>query len=193
MIESITINAEVGNFATISLEFKAKKSDTATQTVTNTVDYNLLAKSWIFKIADNLAGLDGASAKCIQSFEITISKNLEPIYCLGSTEPTDFVNKNLNVEGSFVAVFENEADYKDVAFSESVKALRLSLIDTNKTIGVSDNPTLTIDLAKCSFTEWEKAQGNDEVVSQTVTFNGMYSVTDSSTIEMTLINETATY
>lgn len=193
MIESITISATVGEFATISIDFKAKKGATATQTVTNTVDYNLLARNGIFKVADNLAGLPWASSRCIQSFEITISKNLEEEYCLGNIEPVDFQNKSVTVEWSFVAIFENEADYKDVALSDNTKALQLSLIDTNVTIWVSDNPTLTIDLPKVSFTEWEKTQGNDEILTQTVTFSGLYSIADSSLIDITLINETASY
>ena len=193
MIESITINAEVGGFATVSMDFKAKKGTTASQTVSNIVDYKLLAKSWIFKIADNLSWLNSATAKCIKSFEITISKNLEEDYCLWSTEPTDFINKNLTIEWSFVAVYQNETDYKNTVFSDNTKALRLSLIDTDQTIWVSDNPTLIIDLAKASFTEWEKTQWNDEIVTQTVTFNWMYSIADSSTIDISLINETASY
>lgn len=193
MIESMTISAEVGWFATVSIDFRSKKWVAGTQTVSYNTDYSLLAKSWIFKIADNLAWLWAAASKCIQSFEITISKNLEDIYCLGSTEPTDYQNKNLTIEWSFVAVYENETDYKDIAFSDWTKALRLELIDSNTIIWASDNPTLRIDLAKASFTEWEKTQGNDETVSQTVTFNWMYSLADSSSIEIDLINETASY
>lgn len=193
MIESMTISAEVWSFATVSIDYKSKKWVAWTQTVSFWTDYNLLAKSWIFKIANDLASLWAAWSKCIQSFEITISKNLEDIYCLWNTEPTDFVNKNVTVEWSFVAVFENEADYKDITFSDSTKALRLQLIDWNTTIWASDNPTLTIDLAKASFTEWEKTQWNDEVVSQTITFNWMYSIADSSTIDIELTNETASY
>jgi hypothetical protein len=29
-----------------------------------------------------------------------------------------------------------------------------------------------------AFTEWDKAQGNDEVVTQTLTFKPLYSTTD---------------
>lgn len=193
MIESITISAAVGQFATVSIDYKSKKSEAATQTVTNTVDYELLARNGIFKLADNLAGLDAALSKCIQSFEITITKNVEEVMCLWSIAPSDYVNKQFSVEGSFVAVFENEADYKDVTFGDTTKALRLQLIDSNTTIWASDNPTLTIDLPKATFNEWEKTQGNDEIVSQTVTFSGHYSIADSSILDIDLINETASY
>ena len=193
MIESMTISAEVGSFVTVSMEYKSKKWVSWTQTVSYVTDYNLLAKSWIFKIADNLSWLDAAWSKCIQSFEITISKNLEDIYCIWSIEPSDYINKNVTIEWSFVAVYENETDYKNSVFNDDTKALRLQLVDSNTTIWVSDNPTLTLDLAKTSFTEWEKTMWNDEIITQTLTFNWMYSLADSSSININLINETASY
>jgi len=193
MIESITIAATINEFATISMDFKAKKWSSSTQTVSRTVDYNLFARDWVFKIASNLAWLNTATASNIKSFEITISKNLEEDYNLWSIAPVDFINKNVTIEWSFVALFENETDYKNTTFSDTTKALRLQLIDTNTTIWATDNPTLTIDLAKASFTVWDLVQWNDEVLSQTITFNWMYSIADSTAIDISLVNTTASY
>jgi len=67
-------------------------------------------------------------------------------------------------------MFENETDYKNTALAGTKRAIRFQMIDTNTTIGVSDNPTLTIDLPNCAFTEWSRTMGNDEVVMQTLTF-----------------------
>lgn len=193
MIESMTISAAVGWFCIVSLTYKWKASATAIHTVNYWIDYKLLAKSWIFKLASNLAGLDAASGVCIESFEITISKNLEEVFCLWSLEPKDITNKQITIEWSFVAKFENEAQYKDTTFSDDTKALRLQLIDTTKTIWVSDHPSFTLDLPKAAFTEWEKSWSNDEILTQTITFNWLYSVVDDLFIEVSLINETASY
>lgn len=193
MISKATISAKVWEFVTYSLEFMAKKGETATNTVTYTADYALLAKHWTFKLATNLAWLWAASAKCIQSFEITISKNLEDIYCLGTVEPSDFVNKQFTIEWSFEAIYEDEATYKNIALAWTEQAIRFAMIDTSKTIWVSDNPSLTIDLAKASFSEWSRDMGNDTVVNQSVKFKGLYSIADASAITASLINTTASY
>ena len=193
MIESMTLSANVGEIATFSVTFKSKKGQTTTNTVTYTTDYTLLAKSGLFRIADNLAGLDGATDKCIQSFEITFTKNLEDIYCMGSLDPQDFVNKQFTIEGSFTAIYENASDYKTTALTNTDKAIRFSLTDTNTVIGASSSPELTINLAKANFTEWSRTMGNDEVVSQTVTFKGLYSIADSKAVDCVLVNTTASY
>lgn len=193
VIDSMTISAEVWGLVTVTMTFKGKKSEGWSQTVAYTTDYTLLAKHLNFKVAENLAWLDAADTKCLQSFEITITKNVEEQFCLWSISPEDYTNNNATIEWSFVAVYENDTDYKDVAFSDTVKALRVSMVNTDKTIWVSDNPTLVIDLAKASLTEWEKGQGNDERVTQTVTFWASKSQADDTTIDIDLINETATY
>lgn len=193
MIDSMTITSEVGALTTFAITFKSKEGVTATHTATYPTDYKLLSRYSVFKVADNLAGLDGATQRCIQSFEITFNKNLEDQYCLSSISPRDFLNKQFSIEGSFTAIFENETDYKAVALAGTKKAIRFALIDTDTTIGVSDNPSLTIDLPYCAFTEWSRALWNDEIVTQTLTFKGLYSVADSTAVNVTVVNTQATY
>ena len=193
MIDSMTIGANVWEIATTSMTYKSKKGATATHTVTYSQDYPLLAKNWVFKVANNLAWLAAASPLCIQSFEITITKNLEDIYCMWSVDPTDFVNKQFVIEWSFTSIFEDTATYKDIALAGTEKAIRFTLTDTDTIIGLSSNPTLNIDLPKANFTEWSRTMGNDEVVSQTVNFKGLYSIADSKAIEIKLTNTDTSY
>jgi len=193
MIESMTISAEVWGFATYSINFKAQAGETASHSVSYTTDYSLLAKNWTFKVADNLAWLTWADAKCIQSFEITITKNLMDQQCLWNVWINDFINQQFSIEWSFSALYENSTDYEENTLDWIKQAIRFSLVDTWKTIWVSDNPTLEVDLASANFTEWTKDQTNDTVVSQTLTFKGLYSKTDASAITAKLINETTSY
>lgn len=193
MIDSMTITSEIGALTVFSLTFKSKQGTSTTHTVIYPTDYKLLSRFAEFKVASNLAWLDGATPQCIQSFEITFNKNLEDDYCLSSISPRDFVNKQFGIEGSFTAVFEDEATYRDIALAGSKRAIRFALIDTDTTIGTTSNPELVIDLPNCAFTEWSKTQGNDEVVIQTLTFKWLYSVADSSAVNVTLVNTKATY
>lgn len=193
MLDSLTITSEMGGITTFKCTFKSIKGATTTHTVTYPTDYKLLSRFSVFKTAANIAGLSGATAACIKSFEITFSKNLEEDYCLGSLDPRDFINKQFSVEGSFTAMFENETDYKNTALAGTKRAIRFTLADTSTTIGVSSNPTLNIDVANAAFTEWSRTMGNDEIVMQTLKFKGMYSVADSTTVNISLTNTRATY
>lgn len=134
MLDSLTINSEEGQFVTFTANFKSKAGATTTHTVTYTTDYKLLSRMSIFKVATDLAGLSGASALCIKSFEIKISKNLEDDYCLGSQSPNDFMNKQTSIEGSFTAVYNDTATYKEVALAGTNKSISFSIIDTTTTI-----------------------------------------------------------
>lgn len=155
---------------TFKATFMSKKGASASHTVTYSTDYKLISRYSIFKLAANLAGLGAASAIVIKSFEISFKKNLEADYALGSQEPRDFINKQFAVEGSVTAIYEDTATFQALALAGTKKAVRFQLIDTNTTIGVSSNPTLTIDLPLAAFTEFNKSMGNDEVVTQTLTF-----------------------
>lgn len=192
MIDSMTISANEWEFATFSVNFKSKASESATYTVSYTTDYKLLARHSIFKVASNLAWLPWASASCLRSFEITISKNLEDDYCMWSTNPQDFINWITTIEGSFTAVYENTT-FKDLALAWTKRAIRFELKDTWTTIWLTSNPRLTIDLPLASFTEFSKDMWNDATVIQTLTFKWLYSATDTSAIDVEVVNTTASY
>jgi len=192
MIDSMTINAEEGQQATFTVTLKSKPSATTTHTVSYDIDHKLLARHSVFKIANNLAWLDAASVICLKSFEITFNKNLEDDYCMWSLTPIDFINKQFSIEGSFTANFTDNT-FRTIQLDWTKKAVRFSLIDTANTIGLTSKPEVTIDLALASFTEFSRSQGNDEVVTQTLTFKGIYSQVDDETVIINVVNTTADY
>lgn len=191
MVESFTITAEEGQFATFTVNLKAKPGETATHSVSYEIDHKLLARYSIFKVAENLAGLSAANNVCLRSFEITFTKTLEDDYCLGSMTPIDFINTVFSIEGSFTAVF-SDTTFRTYTLDGTQKAIRFEL-KSDETIGLSSKPRLTIDLPLVAFTEFSRSQGNDETVIQTLTFKGLYSNTDSSAVNVELVNTKSEY
>lgn len=98
MINKIKIKIETGKYVEISMDFVGKKGITTTLTPSFSTDYPLLAKHAVVKLATNLAGLAGAAALTVKSFEITISKKVESQESLGSVDPTDFLNTVTSIE-----------------------------------------------------------------------------------------------
>jgi hypothetical protein len=84
-------------------------------------------------------------------------------------------------------------EFRNIQLDGVHKAVRFTLLDTANTIGISSNPELNIDLPLASFTEFSRSQGNDEVVTQTLNFKGIYSVADDSSIEIALVNTIEEY
>lgn len=192
MIESMTISAEEWQQATFSVEFKAKAGEVQAHTVSYAIDNKLLARHSILKTATNLAWLWGAASICIKSFEITFTKNLEDDYCMGGINPVDFINKQFGIEWSFTAIFDTTT-LRTLQLAWTKQAIRFELKDSATTIGVSNNPWLMITLPLAWLTEFSRTQGNDEVVTQTLTFKGLQSIADGKSIEVVLTNTKATY
>lgn len=192
MIESLTITANVWEIANVSITFKSKKWETTVNTVTHEVDYYLLARHFTFITAENYVDLDSWTPICVKGFSITFSKNLFDDYCNWSIEPVDFLNQQFWIEFTLDFDYDNET-YKNYALDWIKRAVRILMVDTDKIIWNSDNPTLKIDLAKVWFTDWSRSKSNDEIVNQTLTWKSHYSQADSLNIEVELTNETISY
>ena len=71
--------------------------------------------------------------------------------------------------------------------------MRITLENTDITIGATTNPKLEIDLARVSFSEVTQPFSNDDLIVQTVSFKAHYSISDAKMLEVKLINETTSY
>ena len=192
MLNSLELNCEVWDFAKATASFKSKKGTNATLTPSYSEDYAMLAKHVQIFLADDLAWLDSATAINATSVSLTINKNLEDVDVLWSIEPNDFCNTFFSVEGSLEMLWD-DATYKTMFMDGDKKAMRIKIIDTNNTIGTSQNPTLTIDLASIIMNEFAKTQDNNALVRQSINFKALYSMTESSMISAKLLNTKSSY
>lgn len=193
MIESVTLEINNAGELTFSATFKGKLAASTTHTVSYATDYGLLGKHGAVKLATDLTGLAAASALPIKSLSLTISKNLEMDYVVGSVEPADIYNTVFSIEGNIEALLSDKTTYKDVSFGDTPKALRLTVEDTNTTIGSSENPKLEIDLARVKLIDWSPNYSKNEIVKQTIKFKGFYSLSDAKAITAELTNTISSY
>lgn len=192
MINSLKIKAELGKFVEFTAKLIAKLGASASNTPATTVENKFLAKDIIVKFADNLAGLDGASAIKVKNVNLTINKNIESDDILGSIAPDDYNNKQIAIEGGIELNYD-AATYKALALAGTQKAMRIDIINTDVTIGASSNPELKIDLARVKFTEWSKSGGLNDIVKQTLNFKAFYSISDSKMVSVVLTNTQTAY
>ena len=192
MSETVEIAYERDQFMQYTATLKAKKGATATLTPAATTENRFLQKHLTFKIAANQAGLGGASAIAIKGLTLTISQNIEADDVLGSIAPADFLNKQLSIEGSVEAIFQNEADFKTAFNAGTVRAMRIDLT-SDVLIGATSTPKLIIDLHSVIFTELTKPYRLNDVVMQTLSFKAHYNTTDSKMLTCTATNATASY
>lgn len=193
VMRSLEINYELDKFIDYVAQFNTKKGATATLTPSLTSENRFLPHHTTFKLATDLAGLDAASATSIKSMKLTIEKNVEDNYVLGSQAPADFLNKQFTITGEVTLYWQNESDFKTQFVAGSAKAMRIDLVNNDVTIGNSSNPRVKIDLAKAIITELSRPIEINDIVMQTVSFKAHYSTGDTKMITCLCNNLVASY
>lgn len=192
MLNSLTLNCALKDYVRYSAGFLSKVGADTSSTPSYSADVGFLAQHVSVKFAATIAALGTASAVALRAVNLTVNKNVEDWQDLGSDEPTDIVNKALTVSGDLEAVFDDET-YKDYVLDGDKKAALITIENTDELIGTASYPKLEITLAPMSFRDWGRGTGQDDIVTQTVAFDGNFSLGDAKTISAVLTNAQASY
>ncbi len=195
MLDSLELTAELDEILRYSSSFMSKKGDATGMVVPATESEAKFTKKHLsFKVATTIGGLAAASTHSLKSINLNISKNVALDDVLGSAEPEDILNRQLAVEGSFTLNYETET-WKNYFRDGTNMAMEIQFTNTDETIGATTNPSLTIQMPKVDFFEWEPDYSLDEITSQTVSFKASRDVANSQNIIhlCRLINEVSVY
>lgn len=195
MINTFEISCEVADYVKFTADFMWKQMQPIVSPVTPayaTENEFTASMAWV-RFANDESGLDSATEQCMQNFRISINKNLADIQCFGDTDIADIFNQNFTIEWDFEAVYESTT-LRDYVLNSQKKAVRFYAINSNATaLATGIYPSIYVDLMKAGFTEWTKADSNDEIIKQTVGFTGQYSTDDATSIEILLLNSNSTW
>lgn len=195
MIDSLKLTWVKDDFTKVEIATQSKASISSAATASFlTTDTEFLPKHIILKVADDLSGLAGASdADDITSFSIEFKKNLVVAQTSKSKEQVDNIhNTDFEISGS-IEKYYTDSTYKGYDLNDTKKAIRLALVDTVNKSGTSTNTSLTFDLAKVSFKNHKPGYGTSDLSTETIDFEGLFSLADSKAVTATLVNEVASY
>jgi hypothetical protein len=193
MLNQLTINAVLKDYVRFSAGFMSKIGAATTgNTPAYTAENIFLATHATVKFADTVAALGTASATAVRAINLTFNKNVEDLQSLGSVDPTDIVNKAFSVSGDIEMLY-GDTVFRDYALAGTKKACLITISNTDALLGTASYPTLTITLSPMSLRDWGRSTGQDDVVLQTLAFDGNFSITDSATVSATLKNTQASY
>lgn len=187
-LDTLKFEVKSGEFARWDAKFMGKKlvSEGAPTPSYTTPNY-MMAKYATFKTASAFTGLDAASAVSIDSFTLNFKKNIEMFQAFGTTDITNFLNGVFSVDGEITLLF-NATTFRDYMIANTKQAMRLTIANTDVTIGSSANPTLTLDLASVAFTDFTRPTGNKDLIKQTLKFTAEYDLTTTHTVQALLQN-----
>jgi len=196
MLDTLSITAELDSVIMFTSSFMSKAGRDTGLTVPAVVTENKFTKKHLsVKLASDISGLAAASAISVKSINLNISKNVALDDVLGTAEPEDILNRQLAVEGSITLNYEAET-YKNYMKNDTNRALQIALTNNDDTLGSgTTNPSLTIQLPKVDFYDWEPSYDLDEIVTQTVSFKASRDVANSQEIihACTLVNDVVSY
>lgn len=192
-LDSLDLNIEAGQWAKFTATYKTKKpSASAGNTVVYVAENEFKGKFAVVKLAANVAGLSGASAITLRTLKLSINRNVDPYFALGSNDPNNIINKEVEIKGDFVALFD-AVTHRDTFLNNTYQAMSITLTNTDVTIGTAANPKLVLTFPKVSFSNWGVDQGLGNIVEQTLGIQPVYSLTDGYTWSSVLTNLVTSY
>ena len=192
MLNQLTINCVLKDFVKYSAGFLSKVGASTSSTPSYVAENAFLATHVTVKFAATTAALATASATAVRAINLTVNKNVEDWQNLGSDEPTDIVNKSLAVSGDLELIFD-DTTVRGYVLDGDKKACLITINNSDVLIGTASRPKLEITLAPMSFRDWGRGTGQNDVVTQTVAFDGNFGLTDSKTLSIQLINAQSAY
>lgn len=195
MLDSLELIAELDQVLQFKAGFMSKQGVDTGLTVPAVVDeYKFTKKHLSFKVADTIGNLAAATAVSIKSLSLKISKNVFLDDVLGTAEPEDVLNRQLSVEGEIQLNYEDET-WKNYFKNGTNRAVQIAFTNNDEVIGAATRPSLTIQMPKVDFMEWNPDYPLDDISKQVLSFKANYDVANALNIISTcnLINAVASY
>lgn len=193
MVNEFRLDAKVDDYLRFGADFSSKfEADTTGMTPAFTDENIFVARHVSVKIANDLAGLTGATAKSLTSVSVNFMKNLETVFGLGSNEPQAIYNKEFQLDGMIESVVADDS-WRDLFIDNTTKAMRITIENTDVTIGLVSHPKIVIDIARVKFNPYKESSKNSDLITEQVSFKGMFDLTAESSVEVTLTNTVADY
>lgn len=193
MVDSLEIEVNTEDIVKFTCGLKGKKGQDSSYVPSyTTADYKFLGRELTFKVAADTASLAAASAVSIKELKLTIQKNAEHNFVLGTLEPEDIFNKQMTISGSITLDY-NEVTWRDYMLTPTNRAMSILLQNGRQALG-SNYPALYFEFYAVDFSEWERNRENDEIVTQTINFNVLYDTTNAKLIsDAYVINSVTSY
>lgn len=193
MLNALTLDLAIEDFAKFEASFKGLRPATvaAQSPSVASTEKNMLAKFGAVYMETAFTGLEGATAKTMQTFSASFNKNVRDIAAFGSVDAVAMANRQFACEGEFEAIYE-AATFYDLMAASTKQALRFQLSNTDlSTLQTAVYPSLFIDFPSCAL-EFERSDDTDELISQTISFDPVYDKATGMMAEAVLLNSRAT-
>lgn len=191
---SLEISTPIDDLATATVEFVGADEATATDysPAYSADDYYFRNHDVTIKIATDVAGLGAAPEMKVKEFSLSVINNARTNQNLGELTPSDVLALMFEITGSMTLDYTNET-YHDIYMAGNYRAMEISLVRSDITIGNASNPSITITLPKVSFEDLSQDRPIDDIVTSAIEFTAHYDSDEANAIIIDVVNELSDY
>lgn len=195
MLNSWNLEAATDNYLRRTAGYISKKATTGvSQSVSYTEEneFGPADVSVLLGTVDDLSSLDSETSIGATAATFEVAKNAEAQYVLGDNEPDDIVNKQFAVTGT-VDLFMDDTTYKALVLAGGKVSMRIAVENAAIDLGSGHHPALNLDLARVKLGEFEGGFDNNDIRTQTISYEGLFSLAEGKGITATLTNRQTSY
>lgn len=191
MLSALTIEAAPDAFVSFSASFMGKQHSSNAASPSYSTEYDFIGRDVTVKFADTEGGLAAATPIKAKSLTLNFEPNVEANYVLGNYSPDDIYNKQWSITGEYEEDY-SDTDARDRYLDDSNKYMQIT-IQGAANIGGGANPKLVVIMNKVQLMDWNRADGANDIVTQTVSFKAFYRAADTESATASLTNNTPEY
>ncbi len=192
VIDTLTISGEADGVVEAEFDITGTTDETSSASFSYSAESDFVGRDVKVSKASSVSGLSSAEYLDVQEFDIEIDTDPETQYVMdGNFYPAENYQKSMIISGSFVINFK-DTTWKDLYDSDDDTAL-LVKIESEKTIGSSDNPKVAFELPEVYVEDWDRDSGASDVITQEVSWKAVYNAGEGTIAYADVLNETSSY
>jgi hypothetical protein len=195
LVRRLDIIAEAKMWARFSADItsKASAANDPASTPAITMENKFPPVGISLKYADTVAGLSGGTTIPLRTFTASFENGgQDDPDALGYSGPSGMVTETFSSTVSLEGLYRDDT-LRGFAQVASKKAVGVYLTVPSVTIGDDQHPTLTLLFEPGFFSDWSKSNDLNTNVTQTMTFNSLYSTAETQSVEAILKNLETSY
>lgn len=157
----------------------------------STADAHFRHHDITIKLAANVAGLGAAPALLVKNIKCSLDNGGRPEQDVSQINPNNMLAGEVKFGGSF-ELNHVDSTYQDLFKANTARALQISMVRSDITIGASANPGIVITFPKIQFNDWNPNRPIEEIVRQALQFN-VHQPDSGEPIEIIVTNLITSY
>lgn len=192
-LDNCPININTDDFINYTATFKGNFPTEVSGLVPAYIEEtNFTAEDVTLRFSDTIANMGAGTDRKFTAMQLTLTRGANAEVCNGDTNPAEIYTGRFGSEITLDKSWVDDTFY-DEFVGDTENAMRLTIANTNVTIGTSTNPTLQVDFNKILVTQWSESRPLNDKITEAITIKPAYKLSEGAMTTAKLINTQTAY